>query len=80
MNNPMQLIQMFMRGGKTPQQIAMNMISQNNPMVSNLIQMAEKGNTKGIESFARNLFKEKGKDFDKEFSDFMQQVNGQNNN
>ena len=54
-----------------PQTIAMKMIGNGNPVLGNLAQMAEKGDEKGIENFARNLFKEKGKDFDKEFSDFM---------
>ena len=33
--------------------------------------MANTGNTKGIETFAKNIMKEKGMDFDKEFSNFM---------
>ena len=32
--------------------------------------MANKGDTKGIEEFARNYMKEQGKDFDKEFNNF----------
>ena len=40
-------------------------------MLNNLIQMAQKGDTKGVENFARNLCKEKGQDFDKEFATFM---------
>ena len=30
-----------------------------------------KVDTQGIEEFARNYYKEQGKDFDKEFSEFM---------
>ena len=33
--------------------------------------MANKGDEQGLEEFARNYYKEQGKDFDKEFSDFM---------
>ena len=39
--------------------------------MKNLMDMAEKEDNKGIEKFARNLFKEQGKDFDKEFENFM---------
>ena len=60
MNNPMEMIKVFMQ-------------KNNNPMMNNLIQMAQKGDTKGVENFARNLCKEKGLDFDKEFTAFMSQ-------
>lgn len=60
MNNPMEMIKMFMQ-------------KNNNPMMNNLIQMAQRGDTKGVENFARNLCKEKGLDFDKEFTAFMSQ-------
>lgn len=69
MNNPINFIK-NMLANANPQTIAMKMIN-GNPVLGNLAQMAEKGDEKGIENFARNLFKEKGKDFDKEFSDFM---------
>ena len=39
--------------------------------LENLMQMANSGNNKGIENFARNVCKEKGIDFDKEFNSFM---------
>lgn len=53
-------------------QIVMNMLKNNsNPIFSNLINMAEKGDSKGIENFARNYYKEQGKDFDKEFTAFQ---------
>ena len=70
MNNPINFIK-NMLANANPQTIAMKMIGNGNPVLGNLAQMAEKGEEKGIENFARNLFKEKGKDFDKEFSDFM---------
>ena len=70
MNNPINFIK-NMLANANPQIIAMKMIGNGNPVLGNLVQMAEKGDEKGIENFARNLFKEKGKDFDKEFSDFM---------
>lgn len=70
MNNPINFIKNLLANAN-PQTIAMKMIGNGNPVLGNLAQMAEKGDEKGIENFARNLFKEKGKDFDKEFSDFM---------
>lgn len=63
MNNPMEILQM-MTNIKNPKEYAMSLIGQNNdPIVKNLIQMAEKNDTKGIEKFATNLFKEQGMNF-----------------
>jgi len=70
MNNPIQMLKMMM-GKSTPQQMVMNMMGNNNPMINNLMNMAKNGDNKGIENFARNVCKEKGMDFDKEFQDFM---------
>ena len=55
-----------------PQEMLKRAINNNkNPIVNNLVQMAQSGNNKGVEEFARNLFKENGRDFDKEFTQFM---------
>lgn len=55
-------------------QMVMNMLkNNNNPIFANLVQLAEQNNTKGIEEFARNFYKEQGKDFDKEFKTFQEQ-------
>lgn len=71
MNNPMQIINML-RGIKNPKDAVINIIkSNNNPMVKNLVEMAEKGDSKGVETFARNLYAQQGRDFDKEFNEFM---------
>lgn len=43
----------------------------NNPMFRELIQKAQKGDRQSIENFARNICKERGIDFDKEFANFM---------
>lgn len=70
--NPMQLIQMI-KGGVNPQQLAMSMLeqrAQGNPAFQNLYSMAKDGRTNEIESFARNVFREQGRDFDSEFSNF----------
>lgn len=70
MNNPMQIINML-KGIKNPKEAVISMVkSNNNPMIKNLVEMAEKGNTEGVENFARNFFKEQGRDFDKEFGEF----------
>lgn len=42
-----------------------------NPMFRDLIQKAQKGDKQGVENFARNICKERGIDFDKEFANFM---------
>lgn len=58
--------------GKNPQEVASQLLMNNtNPIFWNLIKMAQNGDTKGLENFARNLFKEKGRNFDEEFSQFM---------
>ena len=72
--NPMQIIQMI-KSGSNPQQLIMSFLQQqNNPMANNLLQMAQNGNTNGIEQIARNLCAQKGLDFDKEFNSFKQQL------
>ena len=71
MNNPMQMMNLL-KGAKSPKDAVINMIkSNNNPMVKNLVEMAEKGDNEGIEKFARNMFKEQGRDFDSEIKQFM---------
>ena len=71
MNNPISMIKMIM-GKTSPKDMAISMLKNNsNPMLSNLIDMVNKGDTKGIEEFARNICKEKNIDFDKDFTDFM---------
>lgn len=67
--NPIQMLQNFIMKGFSPQKIVEQMAGSN-PMMSNLMKMANAGDTSGVENFARNMFKEKGRDFDKEFSEF----------
>ena len=72
MNNPIDAIKLFMSKGGNAQDFIKKAVTNNtNPMVNNLIQMAQKGDEKGIKQFAQNLFKEQGRDFDKEFAQFM---------
>ena len=71
MNNPMQFMN-ILKGIKNPKDAVINMIkSNNNPMIKNLVEMAEKGDNQGVENFARNLYSQQGRNFDEEFKDFM---------
>ena len=73
--NPMQILQ-FIKASGNPQKFMLNMLQQqsNNPIMANLIQMAQVNDEKGIENFARNLMKEQGLDFDKEFNTFRKNL------
>lgn len=76
--DPMQLI-MQIKQGKNPQQLMLNILqgnAANNPIMGNLLRMAREGRTADIENFARNLAKEQGIDFDKEFSLFKKRYFG----
>ena len=73
---PINLIQM-MRNGGNPQQLVLSMLgaqAENNPVLSNLIELAKQNRTKEMEKIARNLFAEKGLDYDKEFNNFKQVI------
>ena len=67
--NPMNIIKQYMTQGLTPKGILSKM-SINNPILNNVMGMAQKGDTQGVENFARNICKQKGLDFDTEFNKF----------
>lgn len=71
--NPAQLIQMI-KSGQNPQQLMLKILEQgassNNPLMANLMELAKNNDTAAIEQFARNVAKERGIDFDKEFNTF----------
>lgn len=73
--NPMEVIQSIRSGGN-PQQLMISILSQqtNNPLFSNLLNLAKNGQTADIEQIARNIMKERGVDFDKEFQAFKQSL------
>lgn len=74
MMNPMNLIQML-KGGN-PAQMLMGMLRQqsgNNPVMQNALDMAEKGDSKGIENLARNPCKEQGVNPDEMFNNIKNQ-------
>lgn len=59
-----------------PSAIVANMVneaaSQGNPIMKNLAGLIQEGKTDEIESIVRNIAKEKGLDYDKEFKAFRQ--------
>lgn len=68
MNNPLDLIKMI----TNPREFVMNYMKQNgNPILSNMVEQAEKGNMKEVEKIARNLCNQKGMDFDKDLAPLM---------
>ena len=74
--NPMQLIQMI-KGGQNPQQLMLNILegqAASNPMSANLLDLAKSGKTADIEQIVRNISKQRGIDFDKEFTAFKQML------
>ena len=55
-----------------PQQLVEQLVLNNtNPMIRQLVEKAKRGDSKAVEEFARNIYKQQGRDFDKEFSQFM---------
>lgn len=74
MNPIMSMIGQMMNGGMNPQSMIQKMMGNNqimgNPIMKNALDMAEKGNMKGVEELARNLCKEKGIEAD----DFIAQI------
>ena len=68
--NPLNMIKGMMVISNT-KDMERKMLSQNNnPIFKNLIDMANKGDTKGVENFARNYMESQGKNFDQEFNKF----------
>ena len=74
--NPMQLIGMI-RQGYNPQQLMLNVLEsqmKGTPMGDNLLNLARNGQTKQIETIARNLMSQRGLDFDTEFNNFKKSL------
>ena len=71
--NPVGIIKNYLMQGITPQNI-LNKLNVNNPILNNVIGMAQNGNIDGVENFARNICKQKGLDFDTEFNKFMANI------
>ena len=74
--NPIQIIQMI-RNGQNPQQLMLKMLEESassNPVLSNVLSLAKENREEEIEQVARNLMKDKGLDFDKEFNNFKRSL------
>ena len=72
MMNLFQLFSMLRQGGN-PKQMAMQMLQNaagNNPMAQNVLNMAQSGDAKGIENFARNICAGKNVNFEQAFAQF----------
>ena len=68
--NPMQMLQGMRNPQQFLQQMMGNSIVMKNPIARNAIQIAQNGDSNGIEQMARNLCKEKGIEVD----DFVSQI------
>ena len=75
MINPIQLMQAMRNPQAFMNQIMGNQQMMNNPMIQNTVNMAQKGDMKGIEQMARNLCKEKGLNADEIFNQFKSKIN-----
>lgn len=76
--NPMQLLGML-KGGN-PQVVAEQIIQQNfsnDPMMQNLLKMGQKGDIQGLQQFAQQFLRQRGKDFNTEMSNLMSAIKGQ---
>lgn len=72
MMNFQQLVQ-FIKAGNNPEQFVMMMLqngAKNNLVFANILQLAQNKNYQGVENVVKNLAKQRGIDFDKEFNDF----------
>lgn len=71
--NMVQFINAMKNGN--PEQTMLSMLersAQENPFMGNLLQMARNRDTAGIENVARNIARERGIDYDREFNSFKQ--------
>lgn len=74
-NNIMSFFMNMVRSGGNPEAMLMQMLQQQNtPMSSNILNMAERKDTTGLEQLARNLCQQRGIDFDSEFKAFKEQL------
>lgn len=72
--NMVQFINMV-KSNQNPQAFVTNMLKERasqNPVLGNLANLVEAGKTGEVEQVVRNIAKERGIDFDKEFNSFKQ--------
>lgn len=73
-NNVLQFVSLI-KNNPNPQAVVMNELqrrAQNNPVLGNIATLVQNGDTQGVETVVRNIAKERGIDFDKEFNSFKQ--------
>lgn len=73
--NPMQLINLL-RNGTNPKMLVQQMMQNSpmNPQAQNIIQMAQRGDTQGLQQYAEQVFRNQGKDFNTEMNNFMAMI------
>ena len=67
--NSMNTLKQYMMKGMTPKGI-LSQMQIKNPIIGNVMNMAQNGDSKGVENFARNICKQRGIDFDTAFGQF----------
>lgn len=76
MNSELMQLIPILRASRDPQQAVLGLLQNqlpDNPMTRNIVNLVRQGKYSEIEIIARNLAKQKGIDFDKEFEAFKQQ-------
>ena len=71
--NPIEAIKQYILKGLTPKGI-LSRLNINNPILNNVINMAQNGDVSGVETFARNVCKQRGIDFDTAYSKFRSSI------
>ena len=75
-NVPIQLMKNLLSKSCNPRTMVLNYMklnnNNNNPMISELIDMAERGETQNIEKIARDYFSNNGMDYDTVKQQFME--------
>ena len=70
--NPVQFINLLR--GRNPQEMVMSILKGqniNDPMINELVNLAQKGDTNSVTKIAESYFSQRGMDFNKEFNSFM---------
>lgn len=73
MNNPLLFIQSLKNPQTFVQKLTQNSQIMNNPLAKNAMEMYQKGDTKGLQTMAENLAKERGTTVDDIKSQIMSQ-------
>lgn len=78
-NNSMNMINQIkamLQKDMTPQSVVTDFLMQgnNNPLLGQLVEMAQSNKKPNVETFARNLLKQKGLNYDEEFAKFLSQI------